>query len=167
MLPADERRVLVLRAGVGPRDPRSRRATAAALGLALSTVRQREQAGVRQLRALDGSCGGAVVTGGAAFALAAASPGGADGGGPAAPGAGDGGRGARDGGEAAEGGVLGESEVMPDGGGAPDVRAAIFPGTLPSDGGDAALYVLAALALTLLGLTANRRSREWILHPYD
>ena len=47
------------------------------------------------------------------------------------------------------------------------MRAAIFQGTLPSDGGDAALYVLAALALTLLGLTANRRSREWILHPYD
>ena len=63
--------------------------------------------------------------------------------------------------------MLGESEVMPDGG----RRARRAGGDLPrhaaSDGGDAALYVLAALALTLLGLTANRRSREWILRPYD
>ena len=131
MLPAAERRVLVLRAGVGPRDPRSRRATAVALDLALATVREREQAGVQHLRALDGSCSGAVATGGEAFTLAAASPGGADGGGPAAPGAGDGGRGTRDGGEAAAGGVLGETEVMPDAGGAPDVRATVFPARCP------------------------------------
>ena len=164
-LPAAERRVLVLRAGLGPRDPRSRRATAARLDVPLAAVRRREHVGLRHLRALGGDCGGG----------AAAAPGT-----PAATGAtlastttavtaaGGGARPAGGGsGEPDAGDVLGTSEASPRTGGAPEAPATVFPGALPSSGGDASVYVLAGLAAMLIALLATRRSREWILHPDD
>jgi hypothetical protein len=161
-LPAAERRVLVLRAGLGPRDPRSRRATAARLDVPLAAVRRRERAGVRQLRALGGDCGGAAVSPSAASAagamLASTTTAGTAAGGQARPG-GDG--------EPDAGGVLGASESSPRTGGAPEAPATVIPGVVPPGGGDASVYVLAGLAAMLIALLATRRSRAWILHPDD
>jgi hypothetical protein len=161
-LPAAERRVLVLRAGLGPRDPRSRRATAARLDVPLAAVRRRERAGVRQLRALGGDCGGAAVSpsaASAAGAMLASTPTAATAaGGQARPG-GDG--------EPDAGGVLGASESSPRTGGAPEAPATVIPGVVQPGGGDASVYVLAGLAATLIALLATRRPRAWILHPDD
>jgi hypothetical protein len=167
MLPAAQRRVLVLRAGLGPRDPRSRRATAARLDLPLDTVRRRERAGLRELRALDGSCGGATgaTTMTVAPTTAAASPAAAATG-PAAATATTAADDAAGRGEPEAGGVLGESESAGRTGGT-DTPATVIPSSLPSDGGDASVFVLGALAAALLALLANPRSREWILHPED
>jgi hypothetical protein len=58
-LPALERRVLVLRAGLGPRRPRSRARVARALDLTTRRVARVERRGLRRLRGLARSgCGG-------------------------------------------------------------------------------------------------------------
>ena len=58
-LPTLERRVLVLRAGLGPRQPRARARVARALDLSARRVRRLERRGLRRLRGLArGGCGG-------------------------------------------------------------------------------------------------------------
>ena len=158
-LPAAERRVLVLRAGLGPRDPRvaprdgraarrparrraparARRAAAPARLRRRRDRRARHDGGGRRRPRLDHDRGQRR--------------------GRAAVGGGDGGPDA--------GGVLGESESSPRTGGAPDEAATVLPGAIPAGGGDASVFVLAGLAAMLIALLATRRSREWILHPDD
>ena len=161
MLSVPQRRVLVLRAGLGPRERHSRRATAAALDLPLARVRHRERAGLRRLRALAGGCGVAPATRGRRRRHRAH--------------LGHGHRRAsarrRDRAEGSDPGdrdrsaVLGERDELPspDGGVTP---ATLIPeGASPAGAGDASVYVLAALALLLIALLGNRRSRDWILRP--
>jgi hypothetical protein len=56
-LPARVRRVLVLRAGVGPARPHSRAGVARALGLSVRRVARLERRGLRTLRRLDRTTG--------------------------------------------------------------------------------------------------------------
>jgi hypothetical protein len=65
-----ERRVLVLRAGVGAGPPRTRSRVARRLDLSTRRVTRLERRGVRRLRSLAGAgrCGGAASPGGAALA---------------------------------------------------------------------------------------------------
>jgi hypothetical protein len=67
-LPAQARRVLVLRAGADRRTPgtRSRQRVARALDLPVSRVRSLERQGLARLRAIRGACGGAGSDGGTA-----------------------------------------------------------------------------------------------------
>jgi hypothetical protein len=78
VLPRLERRVLVLRVGVGDRAPRSRARVARTLDLPASRVARLERRGVRRLRALarTGGCGGSAVPGavGGGSGPAAAAP---------------------------------------------------------------------------------------------
>jgi hypothetical protein len=163
-LPAAQRRVLVLRAGVGPRPPRSRRAAAAVLDLPVSAVRHRERAGLARLRALGGTCGGAGPSGhappGSVFASLLPL------GGPLAGGtlttATDG-----DAGPNPAIAVLGVDEALPAADRPTTAPAALLPEDVRSaDRGDAAAYVLALLAAAFAALLLNPRSRDWILRPY-
>jgi Sigma-70, region 4 len=62
-LPTTERRVLVLRSGVGAGPPRTRRHVARALDLRVQRVRRIERTGVQHVRTLarTGGCGGAAA----------------------------------------------------------------------------------------------------------
>jgi hypothetical protein len=71
-LPSRQRRVLVLRAGVGPRDPISRRRVARRLDLPVRRVARIERRGMRRLLSL-GRCGAAPNTSEPGAATAAAS----------------------------------------------------------------------------------------------
>jgi hypothetical protein len=74
-LPREQRRVLVLRAGVGPRPGLSRSQVARRLGLGVAQTRRIERRALRRLGALDGAgrcvAGGGAVTSGALLASAA------------------------------------------------------------------------------------------------
>ena len=62
--------------------------------------------------------------------------------------------------------VLGEREALMEADGAPSTPAVLFPdGVVPPGDGELFAYVLAGLALTLLVLLGNSRSRDWILRP--
>jgi len=161
-LPVAQRRVLALRAGIGARDPHSRRATAAALDLTVPEVRRRERAGLRQLRALAGDCGSTASNGGSAdgsplgqartVGLAASRNAAGD------DTSADGDRNQRE-----RVGVLGQSDstAAPD----PVTPATLFTGGMPGEDAGPWVYILASLAVVLTALLANRRSRHWILHP--
>jgi hypothetical protein len=84
-LSSAQRRVLVLRTGLGSADPRSRRGVARALDIRVRRVVRLERRGLRRARALDraGACGTASAGGGAI--VAPGSLGGGTGGGEATP----------------------------------------------------------------------------------
>jgi Sigma-70, region 4 len=86
-LSAAQRRVLVLRAGVGEASPRTRQGVARALDIRVQRVRRIERRGLRRARELDraDACG-AAVAGGAAPVISTGSLAGTSGGGGTAPG---------------------------------------------------------------------------------
>jgi hypothetical protein len=124
-LPTAQRRVLVLRTGLGSADPRTRRGVARKLDIGVRRVARLERTGLRRARALDrtGACGSASSGGGAI--VSPGSLGGGAGGGEATPvvdsagggtpgggdrgGAGDGSSGSG----AGSGDVRGESQTQP------------------------------------------------------
>ena len=74
-LPTLERRVLVLRAGLGPRHPRPRARVARVLDVSTTRVRRLERRGLRRLRGLArGGCGGGRSTDGGAAAPTTGEP---------------------------------------------------------------------------------------------
>jgi len=74
-LPTLERRVLVLRSGLGPREPRPRARVARVLDVSRAEVGRLERRGLRRLRGLArGGCGGGRSTDGGAAAPATGEP---------------------------------------------------------------------------------------------
>ena len=152
VLTTDQRRVLVLRAGLGSRDPHTRRATAERLDLSLRRVRRSERAGLARLRALDGPCGtttagGGTTVGGDArgeatasgtVALVAAHAS------PISASSRD------DDGQSARSSVLGERDTQA--GPEAVTPATLFPGGPAPTDGDLSVYFLGLLALTVIVL---------------
>jgi hypothetical protein len=155
-LSTGQRRVLVLRAGVGAARPHSRRATAQVLRVTIRRVRRLERSGLRRARTLSraGACGGggsgaATGTAGAATALTTsgggtASPGTAPEDGAGAKGGksrGGSGAGAGGAGSSDQGAVRGESDTR-------------VPPVAGHGGGTTAGGVAIALSILLIALAA-------------
>jgi hypothetical protein len=149
-LPTGQRRVLVLRAGVGAAHPHSQRAVARTLDITVRRVRRLERSGLRHARALSraDACGGTASSRTMATTTGIATAGGASGTGTTgdAPAIGDHSKGGQDGagGPAPEneGDVRGESNTR---------VSPHSPGPVATAGGVAlalaiALFALAALA---------------------
>jgi hypothetical protein len=156
-LPHLERRVLVLRAGVGIGHPRSRARVARITGLRRARVARLERRGLRQLRAL-GRAGACPVSTGAAQTTTIAAP--AVGGGPVAGG----------GQPAGRGGVLGEHKS---GGDQSDKRpsanseqSAVLPIARPANGPGGGgspfdlTFIIVPVALATFALVLIRELRK-------
>jgi hypothetical protein len=164
-----ERRVLVLRAGVGARAPRSRRRVARRLDLSVRRVARVERAGLRRLRALgrSNSCAatpasplalaratlpaGTLVTAGLVHGRSSSGGGSSGGGGSSAVKSGGGGSGGS-GGSGGQG-IAGDFATSP-GGGSPGSAAAWIPIVL------AALAALSAGYLAVGGVRSLRARRQ-------
>jgi hypothetical protein len=170
-LPTAQRRVLELRAGVGPRRPHTRAGTAAILDVRRSTVIQRERAGLKRLRGLDcgGSGGAAPVSGPVARGLAlieAVRQG--QSAAMTATSTADGGDGGQTKGTATGKGDIGVKDAVADSGPTDPQPGTIQVPAPPSEGGSVSDAMLLAVigTLTLLGFGAaaiERRRRGYLL----
>ena len=143
-----QRRVLVLRAGVGEASPRTRRGVARMLDLRVQRVSRIERRGLRRARELDraGACGATVASGGGVIATGSLA--GTTGGGGTAPDESLGGGTPNDGGSApadeGSGDVRGESQSQ--------LPPPTFDGP-PDQAGGTSLWV--AVGLMLLAALAG------------
>jgi hypothetical protein len=171
-----QRRVLRLRAGLGPREPATRAAVARRLDLPVARVRRAERRGLRALRsnAREG-CGAASDGAGADPALTGAGDGAAAASAVLASGSGgDGGGSATGGGDAAGGGDPANGDGLDSGGGAADGSSEVdgssggvkgIGATSPPPGAAATdvtlpLIVLLVAGLAAFGFRALRRARH-------
>ena len=172
-LTARQRRVLRLRAGVGPREPATRAAVARRLELPIARVRRAERRGLRTLRRTgrdgcgavsDGAGAEPALTGAgdgaaAASAVLASGSGGGDDGGGSATGSGDpAGAGSRDAGD-------GSADGTSDGNGGSSGAVKGIGATSPPPGPAGSDVTLPLLALLLagcgaFGYRALRRARH-------